>query len=262
MSFQYIDIREEEIATLTLNRPEKLNAFNPALFLELDQALTRLENNEKVNIVVITGAGKAFSAGGDINHILESRGKNPQVNIQEGIRRAQAVIHRVMDMTKVTIASINGDAVGAGLQLATLCDFRISSQSARFGVGDVKIGIIPALGATQWLPYLIGLAKAKELIMIGDLITAAEALQMGLINRAVPLEDLGKETLALAQKILSRAPLAVKMGKKLIQNGLTLERDEALRMIAEGQAQLLVSEDCQEGMRAFLEKRKPLFKGK
>ncbi|MBI4595470.1 MAG: enoyl-CoA hydratase/isomerase family protein [Candidatus Tectomicrobia bacterium] len=263
MKFQYLTLIEDEIAYLTLNRPEKLNAFNPALFMELGQGLEQLDNNEKVKVVVITGSGKAFSAGGDINTILDNSSKNiPAINLVEGIKRGQAIIHKVMEMEKPTIASINGDAVGAGVQLASLCDFRIASQGARFGVGDVKIGIIPALGATQWLPLLIGVAKAKEMIMIGDLITADEALEIGLINKVVPPESLQAETQALARKIMSRAPLAVKMAKKLIQRGLFMAPEEALHMIAEGQANLMVSEDCREGMSAFLSKRPPQFKGK
>ncbi len=263
MKFQHLTIQEDEIAYLTINRPEKLNAFGPKTFMELAQGLDLLEQSDKVKVIVITGAGKAFSAGGDINNLLDNRIKNHQpTNLKEGILRGQALLHKVMEIKKPTIACINGDAVGAGFQLASLCDFRIASQTARFGIGDVKIGIIPGLGATQWLPILIGLAKAKELIMIGDIITAGEALEIGLVNKIVPQENLWEETEGLARKIMSRAPLAVKMAKKLIQKGLFMKPEEAFEMIAEGQAELLVSEDCLEGMSAFLDKRPPRFKGK
>ncbi|MBI5119132.1 enoyl-CoA hydratase/isomerase family protein [Candidatus Poribacteria bacterium] len=243
------------ILTITLNRPERLNAFNADMFRDLGQAVEAISENKDVRAVVFTGAGRAFCSGADLNTVSEYHAEAEGDAIAQGIRQAQNLFDRVEEIELPTIAAINGHAVGAGLQLALACDIRVAVRGSKLGLSDVKIGIVPALGATTRLPDLIGLAKTKELILIGDLISADEASEIGLVSRVVEVESLGSAVKELAAKLASHAPLAMAAAKKLLRTKASLEE------VASTQSRLIKSADALEGIASFLEKRPPRFSG-
>jgi enoyl-CoA hydratase/carnithine racemase len=247
--------QDGQVATLTLNRPETLNAFNAEMFRDLDHAARLIADRPDARVVVITGAGRAFSSGADLNNVSQYHAEAEGDSLALGIRQAQKVLDRVEAIPLPTIAAINGHAVGAGLQLALACDFRIAARGAKLGLSDVKIGIVPALGATLRLPRLIGIAKAKELILKGDLITADQALEIGMVNQAVERESLDRVVKELADTLASRAPLAMIAAKRLLDSGAPLEE------VASAQSRLIKSADALEGISAFFEKRTPNFSG-
>jgi enoyl-CoA hydratase/carnithine racemase len=243
------------VLTVTLNRAERLNAFNAEMFAELAQLLNAVSDVAGVRVVVFTGAGRAFCSGADLTSVSGYHAGAESDSLAQGIRQAQSVFDQVEGLPQPTIAAMNGHAVGAGLQLGLASDFRIVARGAKLGLSDVKIGIIPALGATTRLPRLIGLAKTKELILKGDLIGADEALEMGLVNEVVERESLEGSVRELAEKLSSRAPLAMAEAKRLLNSAASLEE------VAEAQARLIKSADALEGISAFFEKRAPHFKG-
>jgi len=247
------------ILTVTLNRPEKLNAFNGDMFAGLAKLTEIASEAPDIRVVVFTGTGRAFSSGADLSSLSQGQaqtgGESSEDPFVAGVRQAQEVFDRVEAIPKPTIAAINGHAVGAGLQLALACDFRIVVKWTKLGLTDVKNGIIPSLGATTRLPKLIGLAKAKELIMTGDFITPDKALEIGLVNSVVQKEALDSAVSALAKRLISRAPLALAAAKDLLNTEASLDQ------VAQTQARLIKSDDAREGISAFLEKRDPQFKG-
>jgi enoyl-CoA hydratase/carnithine racemase len=247
--------KETHILTITLNRPESLNSFNADMLADLSQAVEIASNDKDIRIVVFTAAGRVFSCGGDLRNMVNNQTLVEADSIEQGIKYVQGIFDRIEAIPKPTIAAINGHAVGAGFQLTLACDFRIASTHAKLGVNDLKIGILPALGATTRLPLLIGLAKAKELILLGELITPMEAFEIGLINRVVEREDLDATVNELIDKLLTSAPLALAAAKDLLDSESSL--DEAAVM----QSFLIKSADAGEGIAAFFEKRRPCFKG-
>ncbi|MDY6935602.1 MAG: enoyl-CoA hydratase/isomerase family protein [Spirochaetota bacterium] len=255
--------QQGSVLNVTLNRPEKLNAFDMDMFEGLRQVAEIVSNERDIRMVVFKGAGRAFSCGADLSGVMSRQNhaeipvdaNNDDDVIAQGMKNIQGVFDRVENIPKPTIASINGHAVGAGLQLALACDFRIASKGAKLGLTDVKIGIIPGLGGTTRLPLLIGLARAKEIIMTGDLISSQEAVNIGLVNQVVEGNDLDKAVQELTEKLISRAPLALAAAKDLLNTGASLDR------VAKIQSNLIRSSDAIEGMTAFLEKRTPNFSG-
>ena len=247
--------KEQSILTVELNRPEKLNAFNDIMFRDVARITEIASSDSEVRIVVFKGRGRAFSSGADLTELSEGITEIGLDNLEEHIRTAQKVMDQVEAISQPTIATIHGPAVGAGLQLALACDFRIAVKGIKMGLSDVKIGIIPALGATTRLPKLIGLAKSKELIMGGNLILSEDAYQMGLLTQLVEAEVLDKSVYHLAKNLSRSAPLAISAAKQLLNSEATLDR------VATAQVKLFKSGDAQEGIAAFLEKRKPVFKG-
>jgi len=241
--------------TLTLNRPERLNAFSPAMFRDLGQAVETASKKADVRVVIFTGAGRAFCSGADLTNVSEYRSGAEGDELAHGIRQAQSVFDTVEALPQPTIAAINGHAVGAGLQLALACDFRVAARGAKLGLSDVKIGIVPALGATLRLPPLIGIAKTKELILTGDLISAEEAYRIGLVNLVVEQPSLDGTVGELAEKLSSHAPLAMAAAKELLDSRAPLDE------VAAVQSRLIKSADALEGISAFFEKRKPHFTG-
>lgn len=247
--------KEQSILTVELNRPEKLNAFNDQMFRDISRITEIAAGEPEFQIVVFKGRGRAFSSGADLTELSGGITEIGEDILKEHVQAAQKVMDEVEAIPKPTIAAINGPAVGAGFQLALACDFRIAVEGIKMGLSDVKIGIIPALGATTRLPKLIGLAKSKELIMGGNLITSEDAYQMGLLNQLVEIDDLDEAAINRAKNLKQSAPLALSTAKALLNSEAPLDR------VAAAQVQLLKSGDALEGVAAFLEKRKPVFKG-
>ena len=249
---------KDGIATITLNRPEALNALNAELVEELRQALEIIAEDSNIRILILTGSEKAFAAGGDIKAMLVC----DPLMAKNYVEPMHKVFNRLADFPKPTIAAISGYALGGGLELAVTCDFRIASDSASFGFPETGLGIFPAAGGSQRIPRLIGLSKAKELMFTGDIIKADRALSIGLINKVVPSTDLLTEANQLAQKLLKKAPLALRALKESIHIGLQTDLQSGLSQEIERFSVLFSSEDQKEGMNAFVEKRKPTFTGK
>ena len=248
----------EGIATLTINRPDKLNALNDETLRALDRALDRVETEEGILAVIITGAGeKAFVAGADIAEIAE---RNP-VTAREMALRGQALYSRIETLSVPVIAVVNGFALGGGCELAMACHIRLASEKARFGQPEVKLGIIPGYAGTQRLPRLVGKGMAMELILSGRMIDAAEALRIGLVNHVFPPDALMDEAVKLAGEISAQGPLAVRFSMEAINQGLEMPFEAACSLEAHLFATLFATGDMKEGTRAFLEKRAPDFKG-
>jgi enoyl-CoA hydratase len=249
--------RRGRVALLTINRPEKLNALNIQTRREGAQALEELQADDAVRVVVITGAGeKSFVAGADIAE-FEGRTALTQRDVMTG----RSLFTAFDAFTKPVVAMINGFCLGGGCELAMACDLRIASDRARFGQPEINLGIIPGGGGTQRLAHLVGESKAMEMILTGEMIDAQTALQIGLVNRVVPHEELSQKTLELAEKMAEKSPVALRMAKEAVKTAARSTLDEGLRREIDLFALCFSSKDKDEGVRAFLEKRKPDFKG-
>lgn len=247
------------VATLTVNRPEALNALNCELLKELECALYGLDLDAAVKVVVLTGAGeKAFVAGADIREMAEMNSYQGHAFAQQG----QRVMLLMEKMTKPVIAAVNGFALGGGLELALACDFIYASQKAKLGFPEVTLGILPGFGGTQNLSRLIGPNKANELIFTGKLLTADKACAWGIVNEVFAPEELLAKTMEAAAGIARVGELGVSYAKDAIANGLNMSKVDGFRYEASLFGVLFATEDQKEGMGAFLEKRKPVFKGK
>ena len=260
MGYETLDIeRRGSITTLTLNRPEARNALDLVMRRELLTTLDELDADAACRVVILTGAGGHFSAGGDVKTMAAKRH-----TAAEGRARVESLnrfVIRLFEFPKPTIAMVDGFAVGAGCNIALGCDVVIASDRARFGEVFAKIGLVPDGGGTWLLPRLVGLAKAKELVFSADIIDAAEALRIGLVNRVVPAAELEKTTRALAARIAAGPPGALSLAKALLNRSATVDLGTSLGLEAYAQAQTITSEDHAEGVRAFLEKRPPRFSG-
>ena len=245
------------IAIITMNRPQAMNALNTKVWAELKEVIAQVQEDEAVRVILITGAGNAFVAGADIR---EMQTKN-LVEIREFTYFGQSVLKDIETMEKPVIAVINGFALGGGLELALACDIRLASSEARMGFPEVGLGIFPGVGGTQRSTRLIGKGRACELIFTGDMISAEEAERMGLVNRVVSPKELMETARAMAEKIASRAPLAVGRAKTAINKTLETHLDAGLAFEVESVCLLFNTEDKEEGMAAFVERRKPEFKG-
>ena len=257
MTFTLVE-KTDRIAWVTLNRPEKLNALNNEVLEELEQIFADLEQDAEVGVVVLTGAGeKAFVAGADIAELrtLDTAGARVQA------LRGQAVYQRIESLPKPVIAAVNGFALGGGCELALACHIRIASETARFGLPEVSLGLIPGYGGTQRLPRLVGKGVALDMILSGDMVPAADALRMGLVSRVVPAADLKAAATKLAKTILSRGPLALRSALACVNEGIEMPQDQGLQYEAALFGLLAATQDMQEGTGAFLEKRPAVFKG-
>ncbi len=247
------------LATITINRPKALNALNSKVLAELDKTLDRVNEDEEIRVVIITGSGeKAFVAGADIAEMSEMsplEGSNFS-------RLGQLVFQKVQDLKKPVIAAVNGYALGGGSELALACDFIYASENAKFGLPEVTLGIFPGFGGTQRLPRLIGKSRAKELIFTGKMISAAEAYEMGMVNKVVPLDQLMDAVKEVATQIAKNGPIAVYIAKNLVDVGYDIPLDDGCLMESRSFGMCCSTEDKKEGMKAFLEKRKPVFKGR
>ena len=241
-----------QVALLTINRPQALNALNPATLTELTQAISDLENNPQVKVVIITGAGgKAFVAGGDIA-VMQSLGP---MEAREVARQAQKLFNAIEYSPKVMIAAINGYALGGGCELAMACDIRIAAETSKLGQPEINLGIIPGWAGTQRLPRLVGKGKAKQLMFTGDMVNAAEAERIGLVNQVVPAQQLLAVAQAMAEKIAGKSQVVIRLIKEAVDNGMEMDVDKAFAYEADLFALCFATADQKEGMSAFLEKR-------
>ncbi len=251
--------KEEGIGIVTINRPESLNALNGEVFTELYKLFQEIEDDQDVRVVILTGSGeKAFIAGADIAEMQAQS----SVEIRSFIDKGRRASDRIYTLSKPVIAAINGFALGGGCELAMCCDLRVVSEKARFGQPEINLGIIPGGGGTQRLSRLIGMTRAKELIYTGNAIDANTAFTMGLVNKVVPPESLMAEAKELARKLLSKSSIALALAKKAITSGANMNLPSGLDLEAECFTLSFATEDQKEGMSAFLQKRKPEFKGK
>jgi 2-(1,2-epoxy-1,2-dihydrophenyl)acetyl-CoA isomerase len=251
--------RSGPVATITLNRPEARNALDLEMRRELLAALDDLEADAGARVLVLTGAGGHFCAGGDVKLMRDGRWTAAQG--RERVESLNRMVMRLVDFPRPTIAMVDGAAVGAGCNLALCCDLIVASDRARFGEVFGKIGLVPDGGGSWLLPRLVGLARAKELIFTADIIDAAEARRIGLVNRVVPAAELASATRALAERIAAGPPLALGLAKRMVNRAAATDLRSALEQEALSQAIAIVSQDHQEGLRAFFEKRAPRFGG-
>jgi enoyl-CoA hydratase len=261
MTYKHLLIdREENVAVLTINRPDKYNALNDEVVAEISSAMDELAADDEVRVVVITGAGeKAFVSGADVSMLQDLKtSRDAFANSQRG----QAMTLKVENLPKPVIAAINGYALGGGLELAMACDIRLASDTARMGQPEAGLGISPGYGGTQRLPRLVGKGMAKLLILTGDMIDAQEALRIGLVEKVVLQGELLSEAKALAAKLAAKSPLTLAACKEAINLGLEVDLDRGLSIESLEFGVLCTTEDYQEGTTAFLEKRKPVFRGR
>ena len=252
---------KDSVAIITINRPEQLNALNRQILEELRELLDRYESNSSISVLVLTGIGKAFSAGADVKR---SGGEvsDPMTEFLSFARFTRETFHKVETYKKPIIAAINGYAMGGGLELALCCDLRVAAQEAKIGLTETKLGLVPGAGGTQRLPRLVGPTMAKQLIFTGGLINGDEAYRIGLVNASVPREECVNKAVDLAKEIAERAPLAVQAAKKCIDMSLQVDLESGLNYEIECVKAVKASEDSVEGVRAFQEKRKPVWKSR
>lgn len=252
---------EGQIAIITINRPEAKNAFSPEMIALWRQFLEEARADNNVRVIIVTGKGDTFCSGGDIRAMAEGRLRSLDMQkfLWEGIHR---IIFTLEDLDKPVIAAINGAAMGAGLDMAIMCDLRVCSDRARLAESYIMMGLAPGDGGAYFLPRLVGIAKALELLFTGDVLSAQDAMEIGLVNFVVPHDRLMEETLILAEKIASKPPLAMRMIKRAVYQSQTSTLRSHLDYIASQQALLTETQDHKEAARSFIEKRKPLFVGR
>jgi len=260
MEYKFIIFeKKEHIAKVIINRPQQLNALNLDVLKEIECALYEVKESSHIYVLIITGAGeKSFVAGADITSMKD-------MTVQEAIEFAtlgQRIFNSIEDLPIPVIAAVNGFALGGGCELALACDIVIASSKAKFGQPEVNLGVIPGFGGTQRLPRIVGKNKAKEIIFTGEMLSADEARAIGLVNRVVEPEKLTEEVEAISKKIISRGPVAVKCAKRAINYGIDADLYTGLELEKTLFANLFVTEDQKEGMKAFIEKRQPNFTGK
>jgi len=249
---------EENIGVITLNRPDALNALNMELLTELDSLLEEIRKDEKIRVVVIMGAGRAFSVGAD----LREAEKLDEAGVHNFVQTGQRVFDKIENFDKPVIAALNGFTLGGGLELALACDVRIASEAARIGNPEVAVGLIPAWGGTLRLPKIIGRGKAAELILTGGQIDAKEAERIGLVNKTVSADELNSTVMWTAGTIATKAPIAVRAAKKIVAKAVETPMEQGNKMLEEATMLCFRSEDIREGVRAIFEKRAAQFKGK
>jgi len=246
------------IATITLNRPKVLNAFNQDLLTEIIRKIADAQKDPKIQVIILTGEGKkAFSTGVDITMLQRIN----SVKARELSLEGEKLCTSLMASKKITIAAINGYALGGGLEVAMSCDIRIAADNARFGLPEIAIGLFPGWGGTQRLPRLIGEARAKELIFTGDIIDSTTAKKLGIVNTVVPANKFREAVQEFAMKIATQAPIALTLAKEVINKGMNTDIYSGISLEREGFCVVASTKDAQEGIKAFIEKRKAKFKG-
>lgn len=259
---EHIQVAEADgIATITLNRPDKLNAFIGHMRRDLAEVLEHAGSDRSTRVVIITGAGRAFCAGGDIAFMAELMQRRDAEEFSRILGAGKRVILAIRQMTKPVIASINGPASGAGCNLALACDLRIAANNATFSQSFAKVGLHPDWGGTYFLPRLVTPNKACEMFFLGDTIDAAEAARLGIVNQVVAPEELESATMELAQRLRAAPPIALAAAKHAVYVSQAADLEEMLRYETEAQLRCFESDDAHEGVHAFLEKREPKFTG-
>jgi len=247
------------VATVTINRPDRLNTLSPQVFEDLDRVLSEMDQDDGIRCVVITGAGdRSFSAGADLTSFSDL---SKAFKVWRYSRRAEDVMNRLANLPKPTVAAINGHCFGGGLEVALACDFRIAAKRAKLGQTEVNLGLVPGAGGSQRLVRILGQAKAKELVLLGPRLTADEAAAIGLVNKAVDNEAFASEVRGFAERLARQAPVAVRLAKALLNRSGDIPIDAALEMEAMAFGLVTSTEDIYEGLQAFMEKRDPKFKG-
>jgi len=250
---------KDKIATITVNRPEALNALNWQTMQEIHAAFSSVKEGYEIGGVIITGAGeKSFVAGADIKELAT---KDP-VGAKEFSLASQEILHFIEHFPKPVIAAVNGFCLGGGCELAMACHMRVASENAKFGQPEVNLGLIPGNGGTQRLPRLVGKGRAIELVLTGNMIDAQEAYRIGLVNKVTPQEDLIAAVQKILKTIMTKGPVAVKLALEAVNHGLELSLDEGLQLESNLFGLCFSTEDMKEGTQAFIEKRKADFKGK
>jgi len=256
-----LSTESKSILTITLNRPDKLNAFIGHMRRDLAETLEHAGSDRSIRVVIITGAGRAFCAGGDIAFMAELMHRRDSEEFARILGAGRRVITAIRQMTKPVIASINGPASGAGCNLAFACDLRIAANTASFSQSFAKVGLHPDWGGTYFLPRLVTLNKACEMFFLGETIDAAEAARLGIVNQVVAPEELEAATLQLAERLRAAPPIALAAAKHAVYMSEKAELEEMLRYETEAQLRCFESDDGHEGVKAFLEKREPKFTG-
>lgn len=251
--------KKGNIAVITLNQPDSMNSLVQAIYDELYAAAAEIEADDTVKAVIITGAGKAFCAGGDLKRFKEGFDHKSAYEYVEAVHPLCA---KLANLTKPTIAAVNGPAVGAGLSVVLMCDLSIAADTAKLGSAYINMALIPDLTAAYFLPRVVGLRKAKELCMTGRSIDAAEALEIGLVNKVVPAGQLMEEALKLAEQLAAKSTFAMRHTKRLLNASPDLDFHSLLTLESYIEDVCFISEDSKEAVQAFLEKRKPVFKGR
>jgi enoyl-CoA hydratase len=259
MPYSHVELSVvDRVATLTVNRPDKLNALNAATIGELGEAIDEIRSRDDVGGAILTGAGRAFVAGADISELAA---QSPMQAKQRALR-GQQIFRRFETSQKPVIAAVNGFALGGGCELAMACHVRIASDAAKFGQPEVKLGVCPGYGGTQRLPRLVGMGRALQLLMTGEMIDAAEAYRIGLANRVVPGAELLATADAMLRQMLANGPLALSSCIEAVVRGTEASIEDGLNLEANHFALLAGSQDMAEGTKAFLEKRAPAFVGR
>jgi 2-(1,2-epoxy-1,2-dihydrophenyl)acetyl-CoA isomerase len=263
MEYKWIIYKKEGgVATIILNRPRALNALSAAMIEEILDAVKKTAEDQEVKAFILTGTGRAFCFGADISEFSQAQ-KDPAANsLLSLLKQAQEIIRTIVNMPKPTIAALNGFATGLGLDLALACDLRIAAERVKISEAFVSMGLVPDGGSTFFLPRLVGLAKAAEMIYTGEPLNASEAERIGLFNRVVPGQELEKSAQELANKLATGPSLALRLAKKALWKNLQGDLNAALKLEAESQGICLQSEDHREAVTAFLAKRDPVFQGK
>jgi 2-(1,2-epoxy-1,2-dihydrophenyl)acetyl-CoA isomerase len=260
--YEHIQVAEADcITTITLNRPDKLNAFIGHMRRDLAEALEHAGSDRGTRVVIITGAGRAFCAGGDVAFMAELMRRRDAEEFSRMLGAGRRVILAIRQMTKPVIAAINGPAAGAGFNLALACDLRIAANNATFSQSFAKVGLHPDWGGTYFLPRLVTPNKACEMFFLGESIDAAEAARLGIVNQVVAPEELESATMQLAQRLRAAPPIALAAAKHAVYQSQAEDLDEMLRYETEAQLRCFDSDDGHEGVHAFLEKREPEFTG-
>jgi 2-(1,2-epoxy-1,2-dihydrophenyl)acetyl-CoA isomerase len=254
--------RDASITTITLDRPEVMNAFDAAVAADVAEAMRAAGDDTSCRVIVLTGAGRSFCAGADLTHLKDILTTRDRRRAQTLISSGARIVEAIVDAPKPVIASVNGAAAGGGASLALACDVRIASTESSIGVVFNRIGLHPDLGASYFLPRLVGFGRAMELVLSGDMIPANEAHRIGLFNRLVPAEALVSETHAFARKLAVKAPLALSRAKRSMHAAVRGSLEEVLALELEQQLALFESEDAREALLAFIEKRPPVFGGR